>query len=202
MRRWVPIILAPLLVAGADEKCPDEMVRVPGSRSCIDRFEFPNSRGELPYVGISGLPDAPKRDLPTPMDAVTLCSDTNSKRLCTRNEWVAACMMDDGWKRGDCNDSKRWRTPNEAKVARRDPKEMARLNQSEPSGAREKCVGKTGAHDMRGNVEEWVRCPGVGTGWCLMGRYWAEPVSCRYTVSHHRPRWHYYETGTRCCQDL
>lgn len=197
------LVLAFFCCGGGDTRaCPDEMVRVPGHAVCIDRFEFPNSRGAHPYVAISALPEPRDANAHTPKDAVTLCDDTNSKRLCTRDEWIAACVMENGWRKGDCNDDKRWHQPHEAKVDRRDPEELSRLNQSEPSGARETCVSESGAYDMRGNVEEWVRCPGVGTGYCLMGRYWSEPVSCRYTVSHHVPRWHYYETGFRCCTDL
>jgi hypothetical protein len=177
--------------------CPPDMVEIRGLPVCVDRYEYPNILGVRPTIGLSALPIPGDREL---MDAATLATLAD-KRLCTREEWIAACRMR-SWVRGDCNDDREWRTPNERKIAQRDETELARLNQSEPSGSRATCRSLSGAYDMRGNAEEWVRCLGLGTGWCLMGRYWSESVPCEYTVASHSPRWFYYETGTRFCVDL
>ena len=36
------------------------------------------------------------------------------------------------------------------------PEEIARLDQRDPSGARESCISPYGVYDMTGNVDEWV----------------------------------------------
>lgn len=50
---------------------------------CIDRFEAPNRKDVLPYIGVI----EPEADL--------WCSE-RGKRLCTRSEWVRACMGPEG----------------------------------------------------------------------------------------------------------
>lgn len=130
-------------------------------------------------------------------DAETLCASVG-KRVCRRREWVSACH---GVEAPSCNTDKRHIGVDEEKVYERNVTEMRRLDQSEPSGTRAQCRSEAGAYDMVGNAEEWVKCPGYGQyGWCLMGRHWADRRSCTYTVTKHAPRWHYYETGFRCCR--
>lgn len=205
-----------LLGASAERPCPPGMVPT-GTSACIDEFEWPNERGVHPMVGLSGVAEEADLAEGAVMDLERLCAGAG-KRVCTIEEWTAACRgpgasrfpfgdrlprfsPDEGG--GLCNYDRWFRTPDEYKVMSRDQEEMGRLDQTEPSGARETCRSASGAHDMMGSVEEWVRCPGIGAyGWCLMGRYWAEPATCSFAVARHSPKWHYYETGGRCCSEM
>ena len=172
--------------------CPEGMVAGADRSYCIDRYEWPNRAGELPAVGISAKREYRSEEL----SAEELCASVG-KRLCGRGQWVAACKGTPT-SAGVCNNAMPWRAPREALIAERDAGEFKRLNQSTRSGERALCQSHVGAQDMLGNVEEWVTCEG-GTGYCLMGRYWSEAVTCGYTVRSHVPNWHYYETGFRCC---
>lgn len=181
---------------------------------CIDRFEWPNREGSKPLVAASAIAETEDEQAGIVMDGENLCAQ-RGKRLCFADEWIAGCVgpsdsrypfghklprFTPGDGTGLCNYDKRFRDVDEYKVFRRDPKELQRLNQSEPSGARDTCVSHVGAYDMMGNVEEWVRTR--SGGYALAGRFWAEPWSC-YSLSHlHAPNWHYYQSGFRCCVDL
>jgi len=156
------------------------------------------------------------------MDAESLCASVG-KRMCELEEWVPSCRGKGGTdypfgrklpkrrpsaKDAPCNYAQWFREPDEMRVWERDPDEMARLDQSDPAGARG-CVSGGGAEDMMGNAEEWIRCPSWmssncsgGACYCLAGRYWSDAVPCQKMVAGHDPSWHYYETGFRCCSDL
>jgi len=202
MIEWVILVLTLL----QRHECPPDMVRIPGSDSCIDQYEWPNLAGELPAIGLSAMPVGRE----TGQDIDSLCRSVG-KRVCEIGEWVAACRgpHEARYPWGNklpppplapCNYSHEHISVDEAKVAARDPVEMARLDHRDASGARG-CISASGAEDMMGNVEEWVRCPGVGRyGWCLAGRYWGEPEPCNRMVTVHAPRWFFYETGGRCCR--
>lgn len=193
-------------------ECPSDMV-VARPGVCIDRYEWPNKKGERPLLAQSAVQE---HDGPI-TNAEDRCA-YHGKRTCTRRDWVAACQGPDGfkypygqkYKAGACNTDKQWRDVNATKVMKRDAKELARLDQSEASGSMEECVSPSGAADMIGNAEEWVRCDagqedyrGLGVRWCLVGGYWADPRStCSYVITKHVPEWHYYETGFRCCLDM
>lgn len=211
-------ILAGLLFAltsDAHDACPAGMAPT-GRGTCIDVYEWPNQKGVKPMLGASALPEMRDIRAGRVMDATALCESVG-KRVCSRDEWVSACKGPNRtkypWGNGParrkhqrCNTDKHWRPVDEGKVAARDAATFQRLDQSEPSGMRPECkTGDDGPHDMIGNAEEWVECPGVGLyGWCLMGRFWAGKVvfTCEMTVAAHAPWWHYYETGFRCCRDL
>lgn len=165
---------------------------------CIDRYEWPNKKGVYPLTYASALEDDRTNVV---LDANTLCAGhPEHKRPCDIEEWQSACF---GTVPAACNVSALYLKVDEAKVDRWDMAELKRLDQSMPSGSLDRCRSVTGAYDMVGNVEEWVRCPQGMFGWCLMGRFWAEKTSsCNYVVRKHAPRWHYYETGFRCCKDM
>lgn len=211
MRKALLLVCAGLSLAPARRaECPADMViAMPGV--CIDRYEWPNKKGEKPRLAQSGTQEG----LGPVENAEDFCAYYD-KRTCTRREWMRACEGPGGSKypygqtydASSCNVTKQWRSVNAAKVAARNAKELARLDQSEPSGSRDECVSPSGAADMVGNAEEWVRCNNgqedkFGTKWCLVGGYWADPrSSCSYVITKHIPTWHYYETGFRCCLDL
>lgn len=171
---------------------------------CIDRYEYPNQAGAKPTVAVSWD------------EAKELCA-TEGKRLCTADEWTEACEGAEhspypyGFVRNAeaCNHDKTYIIPDDN--AYQNPatraQEIARLNQSEPSGSRPGCVSSFGVYDMTGNVDEWVlneagneNGPVYQSG--LKGGYWG-PVRnrCRPETTDHN-RWHHgYQIGFRCCAD-
>jgi len=181
---------------------------------CIDKYEWPNKKGTKPSIAISALPSRMTR-AKVPMDAKTLCNSVG-KRLCMRQEWSSACsgpkkttytwgnekpkrMKNGKVIKQVCNFDKYFRVVDEEKVFRRDPEELKRLDQSEPSGHRKNCKSVYGAFDMNGNVEEWVKVSDKKM--CLAGGHSSRLKSCRSMLCGHDPRWHYYSTGFRCCKD-
>lgn len=179
---------------------------------CIDRYEWPNKKHQKPRLAQSAV-----QYVNGPLESAEDFCAYYGKRSCTRAEWMDACRSADGgdfpygkkYKAGACNVDKRWRSVDPYKVMVRQEQELSRLDQSEPSGAYEECVSASGAVDMVGNAEEWVRCDRgqpdlvLGGRWCLVGGYWADTrSSCSYVITKHAPDWHYYETGFRCCLDL
>jgi formylglycine-generating enzyme required for sulfatase activity len=185
--------------------CPEDMVPVAGF--CIDRYEAPNIRGEVPYA------------LQTAYDGEAWCSE-RGKRLCSEDEWKRACEGPNGrlypygnvHRDGVCNDDRPWilvhwkelaKWPRDAAVD-----EATRLLQADMSGARAECVTEEGAYDMTGNVAEWVRrstpSPRPGYDHVLKGCYWAgcfkEPrPNCEFTNRAHPGIFRTYEAGFRCC---
>lgn len=220
MRLFVfPVILLTIFLetstSARDIVCPSDMVPT-GVGTCIDRYEWPNKKGVKPLLGISGVAEDADIAAGRIMDVEQLCKSVG-KRACKHYEWVKACQgpesktypfgntlpkYDPNKRDGLCNYDKWFRVVDEQKVARRDPKEMDRLDQSEPSGERDTCKSSTGAMDMMGNAEEWVRCKDGPHGWCLMGRYWSSPEPCIQTISIHSPKWHYYQSSMRCCTNV
>ena len=174
---------------------------------CIDRYEWPNKVGVVPRYMASWV------------EAKATCEGIG-KRLCGDTEWTLACEgpqhqpypYGEGFARDDaaCNIDKPYIMPDDAKWANPHtrPEEIARLDQRDPSGARESCVSPYGVHDMTGNVDEWVtnekgkekEKPYVSG---LKGGYWG-PVRdrCRPMTTDHN-QWHTgYQIGFRCCEDV
>ncbi len=168
---------------------------------CIDRYEWPNQKGELPLVAIDWH------------YAKKNC-ESQGKRLCIDREWTLACEGNERWpypygftRNADaCNIDKVWR-----KVdfdAYEDPKrrteELKKLDQREPIGSHPSCISPFGAYDMAGNVDEWViNESGKPFKSGLKGGYWG-PVRtrCRPMTTSHEETFHFYQIGFRCCSDL
>lgn len=217
--------------ADAVPTCPSDMVLVRGHGVCVDRYEWPNRKGAKPAVAISAVPSIFDKDKES-HNAEALCASVG-KRMCEMEEWTAACRGKGNAdypfgrelpdrsrteaKDAPCNYARFFREPDYGKIFARDEGELERLNQSDPSGEREQCVSASGAHDMMGNVEEWIRCPrwmsksgancsgskkdGDEVCYCFAGRYWSAPVKCGEIIAGHAPGYHDYESGTRCCAD-
>ena len=49
---------------------------------CMDRFEYPNQKGEYPWIAVSWY------------EAVDLCAE-EGQRLCNEDEWTFACEGDE-----------------------------------------------------------------------------------------------------------
>ena len=171
---------------------------------CIDRFEWPNQPGVKPLVAVDWI------------GARDRCAAVG-KRLCTDSEWTLACEGPQrlpypyGYARNAeaCNIDKPYIIPDDAKWS--DPRtrsaELERLDQRDPSGARDSCVSPYGVFDTTGNVDEWVvnetgREDDKPYASGLKGGYWG-PVRdrCRPMTTDHNRWYRYYQIGFRCCAD-
>ncbi len=120
--------------------CPQDMALVdmpPGKpdkpffKVCIDKFEYPNVKGQTPRGNVS-------------YEEAQQACESAGKRLCTAEEWQWACSGVEGYtypygwhfEKNNCN-----------------TEGATRL---EPAGNRHKCIGKFGLYDMVGNIFEWV----------------------------------------------
>jgi hypothetical protein len=175
-------------------------------RFCMDRYEWPNKKGELPALLVSWG------------DAKKLCEE-KGKRLCGEAEFNFACEGEQmlpytyGYVRDPeaCNIDKPYRKRQkslkkyERCMKRPDCKaELERLDQRLPTGSMPRCVSPFGVYDLNGNINEWVERPkqkypnrsGLKGGWWgpVRGR-------CRPTVGFHKEDDYGYEEGFRCCKD-
>ncbi|HVJ93587.1 MAG TPA: SUMF1/EgtB/PvdO family nonheme iron enzyme [Labilithrix sp.] len=169
---------------------------------CIDRFEYPNRKGEYPAIFITWY------------DARDAC-EADGKRLCTEDEWTFACEGEEarpypnGYTRDPkaCLNDRPWRAFREAALASRDrvSDELDRLWQGLPSGARPLCKSPFGVYDMTGNVDEWTRTSNAlaERQSVMKGGYWG-PVRtrCRPATRAHDELHTFYQQGFRCCADL
>lgn len=175
-------------------------------RYCVDRYEWPNRKGDLPTVLVD-FGDARK------------ACESAGKRLCDENEWLFACEGEEmlPYVNGYVRDAtacvidrpyierprrlERWDACMTSPGCRRD---FERVDQRQPSGSFDRCASPFGVHDMNGNVNEWVSLPGERYPHrsALKGGWWG-PVRdrCRPTVRFHDESDYGYEIGFRCCQD-
>jgi hypothetical protein len=177
--------------------------RVP-KRFCVDKYSWPNVHGARPEV------------MNNFYQAQVKCAALG-KRLCTESEWTMACEGPEmlpfpyGYVRdaNKCNGDREWDSPDMAKVAKRDPAELARLWQGVPSGSQPECVSGYGVHDLPGNNDEVAQSETSGPG--FRGKYdsvttggpWYKGVrnQCRPKIYTHNEGFYYYYLGFRCCAE-
>ncbi len=169
---------------------------------CIDRFEYPNRRGQYPLI-YANFHESKK-----------LCAK-QGKRLCNEDEWTFACEGEqakpypygNGYVRDPkkCVTDRTWMPYNEQSMVPRNGKaagkEMDRLWKGHASGAQGACRSEFGVYDMTGNIDEWTvsarkhERPSI-----LKGGYWG-PVRtrCRPTTRSHDENHMFYQQGFRCC---
>lgn len=194
--------------APGDQRCRTKARRVD---FCIDRYEYPNRAGAHPTWMLDWY------------EAQATC-ESKGKRLCWQSEWTAACEGPEhtpfpyGWERdhSKCNMDNFYIEPrrygpkgqfffySKNDDVRRD--ELARLDQSVPSGSMASCRSGFGVFDMPGNLDEWVvsdEPPREKSRWAgLKGGAWGHVRSqCRPTTYSHDPDFRYYFVGFRCCRD-
>lgn len=176
---------------------------------CIDRYEYPNQKGAHPVWMLTWF------------QAQATC-ESKGKRLCWSSEWTAACEGPEhtpfpyGWVRDHdkCNMDNFFIDPKKgpgnfdfySKDKAVADKELARLDQSVPSGSMEQCKSGFGVYDMPGNMDEWVisdQPPEHKSKWsALKGGAWGHVRSqCRPMTVSHEPEFWYYFVSFRCCAD-
>ena len=167
---------------------------------CMDRFEYPNRKGEWPIIMVSWY------------EARDACKN-EGKRLCSEDEWTYACEGEEatpypnGYTRDPdaCLNDRPWKKFDGNGLMPRSnaSAELDRLWQGLPSGSRPACKSKAGVYDLTGNVDEWTKSsvPGERPS-VLKGGYWG-PVRtrCRPATKAHDETHTFYQQGFRCCAD-
>jgi hypothetical protein len=169
---------------------------------CIDRYEYPNRKGEYPIILVSWY------------EARDQCQSIG-KRLCSEDEWTFACEGEEampypnGYVRDHdaCLNDRPWMQFDDSAYNPRNGEkakaELDRLWQGLPSGARPLCKSSFGVYDMTGNVDEWTRSATAQERQStLKGGYWG-PVRtrCRPATKAHDEQHVFYQQGFRCCSD-
>ncbi len=159
------------------EVCPPGMASAAldnGETFCIDIYEWPNLAGQKPLTSESWV------------QAKISCLDAG-KRLCTHDEWLAACRT-----------SRRTSYPYGPKYeAGKCPAEGA---SEYKSGSFPRCGEPGGARDMVGNVWEWVEDKKGNYPLMLGGSFrFGEAADC-YLSSEGGVGLKSGEVGFRCCK--
>jgi hypothetical protein len=169
---------------------------------CIDRFEYPNTKGQYPWVFVSWT------------EAAEICEDAG-KRLCSEAEWTFACEGEDAWpypygferSAAACVIDHPWMDYDERKFAVRSSedavRELDRIWRGEASGSRPSCRSPFGVYDLTGNVDEWTYSTAAhGFRSVLKGGYWSEVrARCRPSTRAHAESFAFYQQGFRCCEN-
>ncbi|HTM43627.1 MAG TPA: SUMF1/EgtB/PvdO family nonheme iron enzyme [Polyangiaceae bacterium] len=167
---------------------------VPAAAVCIDRYEYPNLAGAMPAT------------MTNFSDGERACA-VEGKRLCTEQEWTRACLPPaeaDGKSvtlPQRCNFGPAVKAPEPTSAKDEDVAGMLQaLDRRVPSGAMADCVSSVGAHDLLGNLQEWVASGDSSSKGGLKGGHFASvETDCR-DVSYasdaltRRPF-----NGFRCC---
>ena len=149
---------------------------------CVDEYEYPNKRGELPRVSV------------TWEDARNLCQE-QQKRLCTEDEWEKACKgagnsrytYGGEYVQGQCN----VKAGLQGGVA--------------PSGQFAGCVTPGyWVRDLSGNVAEWTDTPVGSAGYAQKGGAFNQPggASRCGTRKAMPPTERSSSVGFRCCASV
>ncbi len=161
--------------------CPEGMVTVEEKKYCMDRFEWPNKKGDVPLADVTWTAAAAK------------CREAG-KRLCTADEWLFACRTGQernfpyGFQYGasTCN------TKDQAWIKRRGVA---------ASGKFPECISAQEIFDMSGNLMEWTDS-GVEAQMLARGGSYENPADgadCTAQVALD-PTKKYFFTGFRCCK--
>jgi len=157
--------------------CPPVMVSVtlPGKRAfCMDKYSWPNVPGKKPLVNASWVV--------AKMDCIEA-----GKRLCTNEEWTAACKgpKKTAYPYGNTYERRRCADKSDGPAA---------------SGSFPRCGNEFGALDMVGNVWEWVDAKDGDYPLVRGGSYkFGEAANCDM-VSPGSVGTRSGEVGFRCCK--
>jgi formylglycine-generating enzyme required for sulfatase activity len=221
----------PVVVAAATPApthCSDDMalVAVRDGGVCVDRYEGalegwrfsepPGSRAAT-LRAIPARGTKPQVNISEP-EAEAAC-ERAGKRLCTEEEWTAACRgpqrsiypYGNGFVSAACNverPSPVQRVLGSAGGRLDDPRLAESTDGIEPGGAFPKCVTPSGIFDMNGNVHEWVSSTPSATDprhGEFLGGFFADAKEngdgCAYKTTAHFKEYFDYSIGFRCCKD-
>jgi len=161
--------------------CPPDMehVKVGGKELCVDAYQWPNRKGAVPNAFVS---------LYQAMDS---CFSVR-KRLCSSDEWTAACSGPEKWKYlyGEAYESNAC---------------VTRDTSVQKSGSKPECRGYYAVFDMSGNLGEWTSTPAAADRSFnnVMGGYWASGNQSRCSDARYSyyPQNRHNPVGFRCCKD-
>lgn len=113
-------------------KCPEDMAYIPEGNFCMDIYEYPNKKGEIPTSGFTWF------------QAVKTCEKLG-KRLPDEIEWQTSCEgpLKKNYPYGNAFD---WQIC----------KYATWYDNPVPSGSMERCVSDYGVYDLSGNLWEWT----------------------------------------------
>lgn len=169
---------------------------------CMDRYEYPNRRGEYPLV------------VSTYAESKAYCQ-REGKRMCTESEWTFACEGEEGLPYPYGYE----RDPSACNFERRPPLDIAddfaprmlpatavaldRAFDGEPSGTRPRCTSPFGVADLTGNVDEWTTSVRKGGYQMILkgGHTGFVRSRCRPATRGHGPLYVNHSQGWRCCAD-
>ncbi len=171
--------------ADAGIGCPDDMVGV--GAVCVDRYEASQGVGDV----------AESADQATPWASVTwdqasAACEAAGKRLCSEDEWRAACRGDGtaDYPYGDTYD----------------PDACNGLDQenstAQPTGSFPGCEGgRPGLFDMSGNVAEWTQTCSSGNCRQVGGSFTSAEANLTCTSGSMQPKGSTgHVLGFRCCK--
>ena len=222
--------------------CPDESALVTTLEAgtvCVDLYEGAllqrdEDGGESAwpwYLPVDDLDAGAVRAIPakgifpqgyiSQIQATAACN-ASGKRLCTFDEWTAACrgqpQHDYVYPYGDTYETGRCNEGNESPIIELfgpdpsyDDQELndPRCDQLDGGlahgGAYSGCESTYGAFDMHGNIHEWIDETNAGGTGSFMGGYFVDATEngpgCEYQTTAHEKSYHDYSTGFRCCSD-
>jgi len=166
----------------SDNSCTENSypVLIKGKTICVDAYEFPNKHGEKPHNMVS-------------QDAASRLCVSVGKRLCSIDEWQAAC-------KGNSNARYPYGSSyNQTKCAT----DLKSAKEPGRSGYKEHCRSWYGMYDMSGNLWEWTSTPAQREGLFLVaGGAWntQNKSSCTETSYSFYPQNEYPFVGFRCCK--
>ncbi len=161
--------------------CPKGMATVKEEAFCIDKYEWPNDKGELPLRSVT-------------VDEARAACEKAGKRLCTVKEMQAACL----------GNEKRYAFPYGRKY---EPDKCNTFgnrhtdNQVAKSGEFPECVSGYDVYDMSGNLAEWTSTT-KGNQHYVVGGWWQDDGKRARCDSHIllNGKKKYMYVGFRCCK--
>ena len=156
---------------------PDERTKA----FCIDRYEYPNTSGEMPLVDV-------------PFVIASQKCVTEGKKLCTSTRWKDACQGSTNaifpYGKGKDADASACNVESKGLVA---------------SGSKATCRNSIGVFDMSGNAAEWTEdLTADGVNATVMGGSFSEKAgeaNCMSTFTQNKDE-KLPNIGFRCCRDM
>jgi len=155
------------------------------------------------------------------VEATAACR-RSGKRLCTVDEWMAACQGPQRWTypygntyvAGACNEGRATNPVNECfgsgsnvftSKNMNDPCCLERPNTVFPGGSFPMCVSAWGVYDLHGSLHEWIDATASTGNGIFKGGFFVDAKlngpGCTYRTTAHAKSYHDYSTGFRCCAD-